>query len=288
MAAVDLAQPARSPWGYWIPEPALMLRPETQERRDRYLITWLRLRPSWLYLLRRPDARVTRVPTQWWRNILYGPTGRTAPEQPTRNSQIQDAILEVFGDIFSKTDYDSGATSYITWFGFSLSFVKSCMVPLVIWEMFELGFRYELLALDRYLVPLRQGSFGEEERDELLSRVFGGDLYCLSDLPDEPLGLCSPYPHRRAAAIEGFRRIISRWPGCPETIHGAIPVSTAMSEREITEIETILVRFYVNRFFAESGRAPIIPHAFPHELYRSIHDSRQMLHGTDDDDEDDV
>ena len=165
------------------------------------------------------------------------------------------------------------------------------MVSLVLWEMFELGFRYELLALDRYLVPIRQGSFGEVEREELLGRVFGGDLYCLSDLPEEPVGLCSPHPHRRATALEAFRRVLSRWPGCPETIHGATPISTAMDDKEIMGLETILVRFYVNRFFTESGRAPVVPHSFPHELYRSVLDSRDMsddMDGDNDDDDNDM
>ena len=66
MGHVDLSIRARSDqgvWGHWFPEPALLVRPATNDRRDRYFFTWLRLRSAWMYLVRHPGSRVTSVTT---------------------------------------------------------------------------------------------------------------------------------------------------------------------------------------------------------------------------------
>ena len=47
LSTVSRTRPARRGpdlWGYWIPEPALLLGPKTEERTLRYLGHWLRMR----------------------------------------------------------------------------------------------------------------------------------------------------------------------------------------------------------------------------------------------------
>ncbi|KAI0689188.1 hypothetical protein C8T65DRAFT_711846 [Cerioporus squamosus] len=245
LCTVDLSQPARpNPdiWGYWIPEPALLLRPKTADRRDRYIMTWLRLRTGWLYLLRVPDIPVTSVPTQWWRDVLYGDTGRTHHDPSTLNTKRWDAIKKVFGTIFQSTHFDGAQSSSVWWQGHRVK------------TMFDLGFRYELLALDR----LFRG------REDLLSGIFPSHhLYFVIDLPAGGAGLCAGVPHARVPYLEAFRRVVSRWPACPASIHHGLPFATSMSTDEILSREKELVKFYVHTFFAQSGRAPIVPHQFP-------------------------
>lgn len=65
MRAVDRSDKARhGHWGYWIPEPGLLLSPKNLERLQRYLMNWLRARPVWLYMLQLPGAETVRLPTQ--------------------------------------------------------------------------------------------------------------------------------------------------------------------------------------------------------------------------------
>ncbi|KAI0693308.1 hypothetical protein C8T65DRAFT_585856 [Cerioporus squamosus] len=252
MRTVDLSQPARpNPeiWGYWIPEPALLLRPKTTDRRDRYIMTWLRIRAGWLYLLRVPDIPVTSVPTQWWRDFLYGHTGRTHLDSSTLNAQRWEAVKKVFGTIFQATQFDSAQLGPVWWLGYRVSTVDPQLCPGIIWEIFDLGFRYELLALDRLFIPSRNDPRGERAREDLLSGIFPShQLYSVIELP---------------SGGAAFRRVLSRWPACPAPIHRGSPFATSMSTDEILGREREMAKFYVDTFFAQSGRAPIVPHEFP-------------------------
>ncbi|TFK81366.1 hypothetical protein K466DRAFT_604560 [Polyporus arcularius HHB13444] len=267
MRSVDLTQPARpNPeiWGYWIPEPALLLRPQSTDRRDRYIRTWLRMRDGWLYLLRVPDVPVTSVPSQWWRDVLFGPTGR-AHDPSTLNARRWDVIKKVFGTIFEDKQFNSIESGPVWWLGHRINGVEPELCPGIIWEMFDLGFRYELLALDRLFVPSRNDPHGERGREDLLSGLFPSHhLYSITEMPSSGgAGLCALVPHARVPYLEAFRRVVSRWPACPASIHNASPFAISMSTDDILAREKEIAKFYVDTFFAQSGRAPIVPHQFP-------------------------
>lgn len=73
MRAVDRSDKARpGRWGYWIPEPGLLLGPKDPMRLQTYLMNWLRARPAWLHVLRLPESTTTSFPTQIWRDFLRG------------------------------------------------------------------------------------------------------------------------------------------------------------------------------------------------------------------------
>ena len=105
MASVDLSNPARPQkeiWGYWIPKPGLLLCPQTSDCLHRYVFNWLRMRHAWLYVLRLREARVTEILTQWWRDFLYGDTGRATGSLTTFNAKHIAQMQEVFGLAFEE------------------------------------------------------------------------------------------------------------------------------------------------------------------------------------------
>ncbi|KAH9855855.1 hypothetical protein C2E23DRAFT_866479 [Lenzites betulinus] len=262
MAAVDLSAPAKPQsqmWGYWIPEPGLLLRPQTQDRLHRYVVNWVRIRLAWLYVLRLRESRVTRVPTQWWRDVLYGTTGQNAKDEKTRVAQRWREIEDVFGVAFDRWDFDPSPFGAPRWFNKSIDSYEANVWRPIIWEVCELGFRHELLALDRLLVPCRGTAQTEEHRELLLSDIFpDGGVYSVHALPTVHKDLGS-----RTRSLEGFRRVLARWPRCPPSIHSAPPFDTHLKHDDIVAREKELVAFYVNTFFDNSGRAPIVPHRFP-------------------------
>lgn len=273
MAAVDLSAPAKPQsqmWGYWIPKPGLLLRPQTQDRLHRYVVNWVRIRLAWLYVLRLRESRVTRVPTQWWRDVLYGTTGQNAKDEKTRVAQRWREIEDVFGVAFDRWDFDPSPFGAPRWFNKSIDSYEANVWRPIIWEVCELGFRHELLALDRLLVPCRGTAQTEEHRELLLSDIFpDGGVYSVHALPTVhkdlgvTAGLWAELPQSRTRSLEGFRRVLARWPRCPPSIHSAPPFDTHLKHDDIVAREKELVAFYVNTFFDNSGRAPIVPHRFP-------------------------
>ena len=270
MDAVDRARvgrPTVPSWSYWVPDPGLFLRAH-RERAERYVMTWLRVRSGWMYMLRLKDAEVTAIPTQWWRDFLYGETGRQDRDETTRNAQRARQIMHVFRHAFDVEDVDMDPSVPPVWFNRRYPTIPASVYPKIIWEIHELGFRQELLALDRLLVPMRdQGQLEdkEERREDLLERVFPDrSLYCVRQLPERDTGgLGALLPHARVSSLEAFRRVLSRWPKCPQSIYKSGPIATNMSAEEIVQREEELARFYIQTFYDESGRAPIVPRAFP-------------------------
>lgn len=268
MASVDLSNPARPQkeiWGYWIPEPGLLLRPQTSDRLHRYVFNWLRMRHAWLYVLRLREARVTEIPTQWWRDFLYGDTGRATGSSTTFNAKRIAQMQEVFGLAFEEANYDPDNSSPLQWFNHRLSKLDVSLCPMVIWEVCELGFRHELLALDRLLVPMRDRPHAEAERDELLSHVFPRRcLYNVPEIPINGVGLCAALPRHRVPYLQAFRHVMARWPKCPSSFYKAEhDITINMSDAMILVHERALVDFYVATFFEQSGRAPIVPTQLP-------------------------
>ncbi|KAI1788727.1 hypothetical protein LXA43DRAFT_1024268 [Ganoderma leucocontextum] len=267
LAGVDRSMPARSAdqlWGYWIPEPALLLGPKDEVRQQRYLMNWIRARPIWLYLLHVPESRACRLPAQFWRSFLNG-----VPDDPastTRSGKWLIEIKNVFGGVFEEEQFDPETDAAATWHGQTFQSVPEELAPAVVWEMFDLGFRYELLALDRFLRPTGSASRPEEaRREDLLGKVFTGDwLRALNSLPsaDSP-GLFAPLPHRRVTALNAFHAVVVRWPGCPTSIASASPLQLSDGAETILRFERDLAAFYVNMFFLCSGRAPLVPRLYP-------------------------
>ncbi|KAI0371088.1 hypothetical protein BV20DRAFT_965752 [Pilatotrama ljubarskyi] len=94
-------------------------------------------------------------------------------------------------------DYQE-AQATVSWFSHRLDGFDPSLCPFVLWELFELGFRYELVALDRDLVPPRKGEEFEIERKRLLATVFVHyDLHVprgarATQEPSWPSGNCTP------------------------------------------------------------------------------------------------
>ena len=262
MLAVDRSEKARpGRWGYWIPDPGLLLGPQNPKRLQTYLMNWLRARPVWLYVLQCPgyESPTHGLSTQVWRDFLHG-----VPDDPkshTKTGKRAYQIKQVFGDIFSDQELDPSATGEAQWREHQFEKVNDQIGPLVVWEIFELGFRYEFLALDR---AMRSGAL-EKERFALLSRVFPSDnLFTVLHIPshDDP-GLFASLPHRRISSLNAFRDVLSQWPLFPRELARRGPLQISDTVDAILDVEMALAVFYTQTFFDLAGRAPIVPHRSP-------------------------
>ena len=260
------ARPSTEIWGYFVPEPSLIVN--STARRERYILNWLRIRPAWLYLLNVDGTRPTQVPPQWWRDILYNlGEGPSTANSTTRNSKRRLLIEGVLEGIFQKDEVITEHTpeSSITWFQYRVSTPISSLSPLILWELFELGFRYELLALDRLLVPNVGSELFEVSRDDLIASIFPHqDLYALRSLPTQGRsGLSATLPQCRVNYIEAFRRVVARWPRCPLELRKMEPLALHHGTELIEYVERHVALFYVKTFFEYAGRAPLVPHVCP-------------------------
>lgn len=259
-----LARPSDQLWGYWISEPTLVLGPQDEDRQQHYLMNWICTCPIWLYLLHVPESHASRVAAQFWRSFLNG-----VPDDPasmTRSGKWLIEIKNVFGSAFREEQFNPGTDHAILWHRCAFLTVPEDLAPAVVWEMFDLGFRYELLALDRFLRPAGSASRQEEAcQEDLLAKVFPGCwLWALSSLPSaNSSGLFAPLPHRRVTTLNALRAVLVRWPSCPTSIALASPLQLSDGAEMILRFERDLAVFYMDMFFLCSGCAPLVPHMYP-------------------------
>ena len=263
MQAVDRSDKARpGRWGYWIPEPALLLGPKNPERMQKYVMNWLRARPIWLYMLQLPGSMASRHRTQIWRDFLYG-----LPDDPTwhtKNGKRAFEVKQIFARVFAEKALGSAVSGEVEWLGRRFDVVDERTGPLILWEAFELGFRYELSALD-HTMRSADSRVQEKDRVALLARVFPTDsLYSVLRLPasDTP-SLFAALPHLRIPSLNALRDVLLQWPLCPEKIKNCQPLQICDSVEAIHELELHLAAFYTQMFFDVAGRAPLVPHLCP-------------------------
>ena len=128
----------------------------------------------------------------------------------------------------------------------------------VAWELIQIGFRYELSALDRQLVPN-----DEHRRDKIVADVFPpAHGIQLKDFPSWSRGLGAHSSELRAPYLDAFRRLLLRWPDVPSHFEH-ISFVTLTSPDEYTSLEVQLLVFYCQMFFDVSGRPPTILYEIP-------------------------
>lgn len=142
----------------------------------------------------------------------------------------------------------------------------------ILWELYELNFRFELLTLDRTVAPSMWGALGKRtaeeqmaQRDIAVRRVFPLDGFVISSylvekIPNRNLGLAADDWKERAAYIFTLSTLMQSWEGCPSSIKYAAEV---MVEARVEALEGEVTKFYCQTFFDYFGRAPILPHRLP-------------------------
>ncbi len=186
------------------------------------------------------------------------------PSSVTKTGKRAYEIKRVFGRVFTEHELSPAAAGAVEWHGRRLSAVDARSGPCIVWETFELGFRYELPSLDRFLCPMDTPA-DVVAREALVARVFpAGSLWAVSRLPEEDSwGLFAPLPHRRIHSLNALRDILRSWMRCPAIIRDAKPLQLSDSAETIEGLESDLALFYTQTFFDAAGRAPIVHHRWP-------------------------
>ncbi|KAJ3963567.1 hypothetical protein EV361DRAFT_781217, partial [Lentinula raphanica] len=127
----------------------------------------------------------------------------------------------------------------------------------ILWEISELSFRQDLIALDRGVDQSGQSLI---EPNALLDRCWVGSRN-RADI-GEGEGLAASDISERAPYIRALHELMQSWKGKkPDTLHYPFP-SNIHAHNYMTTVENIeysLTRFYVESFLSVFWRLPSIP-----------------------------
>ena len=137
-----------------LPDPHFIITPQNPEKRISYLIAWIRLRPTLFFLLRQKRRLIKRG--QEWRELLELVGRNSGSNQGSFASSIRKKLLDEFRDAFKAIGQDrtlvAGSIVQASWKG---TVISANTIPPhhifheVLWELFEVNFRFELFALDK-------------------------------------------------------------------------------------------------------------------------------------------
>lgn len=273
--------------GYRVPEPALLITGQTPERRQHFMTNWLAVRHLWISRLDHdPPAQFPSL--QLWREFLHSippkedllAAGSSSGHVKTQSKTRKLAALEIFGEEGAALTQGScwAPKANVEWRDkvipiASLLNPPTRLIRAILWEMYEVGFRYELCALDKVMVPHLWANH-RTERLSLLYCVFPGSaglVMWMEPLPKKSgdLGLTDSFP-ANAQLLRSFCLLLAAWPDAHPSFSA---FATAVSDPKVgKDVETYEVMsrvslFYVQTFFEHFGRPPLLPHAFPFEYH---------------------
>ncbi|KAJ3555946.1 hypothetical protein NM688_g2297 [Phlebia brevispora] len=252
LSSVDMLRliPEESMWKYWLPEPQLL--------------AWFSV------MLNQPmrDGVVGPLRATPWREYL-GTLELMKEHMSVRDTKRQKnnrIVQALFKTACGSKVLDD--TVPAMWYGRPVEgfegadWEKLCQE--VAWEVFEVGFHYELEQLDLYMITPGEQMLNEQERLTMLATVFPpyrGLL--LKSIPSTWDGLAAESRLERAPYLDALRTVVSRWPHTPATIVLVPLFVNITSEPLFDKFELALLKFYCQSFFDIAGHAPMIPHRVP-------------------------
>ncbi|THU86473.1 hypothetical protein K435DRAFT_868264 [Dendrothele bispora CBS 962.96] len=259
--------------GTYLPLPESLLSSNSEQTQAYLIATWIKLRPLFLWLLSNAGSNPLNLKGHQWRSILdlghglqYNKGSGTATSQ--KHKEMEKLLRQHLADRRHRVDLtlETIPTADVNWRDEALSqdrLPRPEVAREILWELYEINFRMELMTLDRTLLPQTEWGLRQNE----LSDCWLGLPFHVN-LDNGSSGLGSPSFLQRLPYTRALYYVVQAWPGPkPDEISFPFPVqitdgsvTEAHFERQVAMVEDALTRFYVRTFFNTFARAPTIPH----------------------------
>lgn len=260
--------------GYAFPEPGLVAGVQTPEKQARFLYNWLKARPALLYRLASSTSTARLLSNHSWRALLnYGGADvqplAGSSSKTTKSFQRRQEMHELLGNCMEEAGVDlqpmDDDTHQVVWREqqVTLGTLPSTEVAQeILWELYELNFRFEFLAVDRRAQVVEDKSLGHQD---LLLACFPGDApFMVVDIDLASKGLGSALLSERSPYIIAMKAVMRGWRGrVPKEIGALEKPFQEYTMQELVSLENAVAGFYTQSFFDHFGRAAIVPHCLP-------------------------
>ncbi|KAG6875823.1 hypothetical protein C0992_002164, partial [Termitomyces sp. T32_za158] len=262
-----------SDFGYAFPEPASFIAFEKRERRNVALCSWLRYRNAFIYRLLSEQFEGRPMSGKAWRDILSldwleRPSStdkqpcKTDSEKISKNSSRLQRLTDFLEsclrtDGLTLNEIERGRES---WNGKPFAALEDKDLEEILWELAELNFRQEFLALDLRI----HGSDPDFIRQRRISGCFPGQQLLPIPLSEANHGIASYDEEERCRYLLEMQRVVRDWPG--EKAEILKVDSLRWRSRDIEDLETAVACFYTQTFFDYFRRAPIVPRRLSHTI----------------------
>jgi hypothetical protein len=238
-------------------------------------MNWLSQRQMWLSRVSRADSDTRPLSNQQWRDCLGGL--REKSRASTRAGKRRAQVTQLLGDFAKESGLVKDTSeSQVFWKERLLVTVDTILpdrkvVQEILWELYELNFRFEFLALDRRAnnSPMaNQQSELNSRQDDLMACFMpskSNDLtFFVTEIPERNGGLAADSWHERLAYLLAMHKVMTTWDGTkPEGFGLGNRGINSFTEKSVELLEEAIATFYTQSFFDYFGRAATVPHKLP-------------------------
>lgn len=237
---------------YIFPEAALFAS-TNESRRTKFFTTWIAIRPACIYRIVSVQ-KATPLSNQQWRDFLLD--GLLSLSRESKLVRRREEVRSMFAGALEELKIDFHAPSS----DFSRDMRLSDMQR-VLWELTELNFRFELLALDKRASSCNRD---EDERQAMVLKCFPDNDLLLVNTGLANVGLQSLDYRVRLPYLLGLKALLRDWDGLKPTplVLPDFP-SHDFTELEVRQLEDSIARFYTQSFYHFFGRAATVPTRLP-------------------------
>ena len=206
--------PARAE-GYVFPEPALFIAVQNKERQDAYFQSWLKFHTAMIYRVSTYNSTASPSPNSLWRNLLaFELIGeKKVGSSSTKSSKLWETAQQFMDDslMADGVDFAESNGSQLIWNSSIINSLGNHEREEILWELAELSFRFELLALDA-----RVTTSTSNDRQKLIRACFPGGASAsllVADLGTANHGLGNVYWEPRSVYLHVLKKVMTTWKG---------------------------------------------------------------------------
>ena len=165
--------------GYIFPEPAMFLRAQTVECCETFFMTWLKYRSALIHRVTLKDSTAAPIPSSVWRDVLSYEHAQGKKDISSSSQSkvaksghlLRQRVLDLLQDCVQTDDVTliGLQRGEAKWNGKVVESLSDAEREEVLWELSELNFRFELLALHS-----RATTHTKEDFQESISACFPG------------------------------------------------------------------------------------------------------------------
>jgi hypothetical protein len=241
---------------YLFPEAAIFAS-TNEARRAKFFATWKVFQPACILRVFSAESLASPLSGQQWRDFLLD--GLLARSHEPSLVRQREQVKAIFADALDELQIDlcpppsDGCPT-----------LPVDEAQKILWELTELNFRFELLALDKHASgssPHRD----EHERQAMVLKCFDVPLLVVADPKRANVGLQSHDWRERLPFLLALRALMRDWDGLKPTplLLSDLASHNMYAEADVQQLEDHIARFYTQTFYRLFGRAAVIPTRLP-------------------------
>ncbi|TFK65362.1 hypothetical protein BDN72DRAFT_860683 [Pluteus cervinus] len=264
--------------GYVFPEPAGIVSAANVERQREMLKGWLACRTAVIFSVTSNASNAAPVPAAMWKKLISLEFQHSKADN-TRSAKLEQQASKLLQSCLNNINASSTQQSRLrlksssltsTWRGIAFENLTDQHLEEVLWELSELNFRFELIALDARasgtsahstsIIPGRQAAV---EACFPIDRY--GSLFTV-EINQANRGLGSFEWRERGKYVVALRDLMKDWTGSKPSSFDLTAQKNRLDEKEVQRLKADVTAFYTTTFFQHFRHATIIPRRLGHDI----------------------